>query len=720
MTHLLGRLLIGGTIVAIGACSESTPPPPPVATVQVTVPSDSVLVGDSLQLTATTLDAQSHVLAGRTVTWTSSDTTIAKVSGAGLVHGVSAGSVTITAISEGIAGTAPLSVRQRFVVPGAPQNLQVSAGTSYNQLIIAWTSVPGATCYRLYWGTSPGVTPQTGTRIDVCELTFRHDSLTSHTTYYYLVTATNSAGEGPPSTEAHATASGDISINTLVPQAGVRSDTLLGIVVLVASRFQLSAVTAQVAGRSIDLTFVADTNTPNFSSTGPAWAGRLSLVGLPHGRGELTILVVDAFADTARQFVNFVYDQYPRLQVTAPIDYSVARPEIHVSATCTDDGATGCTLTVLICPYYCVVPVATAQGTIDQAVSLAECDGCGGYLEFRATDSAGQQTTATRQTFVESSPVLTDVTSVTGQILDVRPDRILWLDQSTSQDVLMLHDRASGQDAAIIGLSRNFTDRSAFLTPSGVLFDSLFTSHDGGVYQWAQGSLTNVGYAYAHTLVVKDSFALWNAGTTLVRRDLIAGGNVTVSDSANYATDLSNTPNDVANNGDVVFWSANSQIYRVRNGTTTRLSADSTAKYSYPRTDGINVVYTKADLVAVFDSVEHVLTPVGLPAPRYLTVNGWVAYTRLGSGGETQLWTRSPTGVEQQVTRFGTSSSVQALGPNGEVVLLNTFGGVTRRYLAVPDYSAPPRDIGSALGTPFFLNGTLFVRLGRTLFQLNP
>ena len=728
MKHALGGLLIGSTIVAIGACSESTPPPPPVATVRVTIGSDSVLVGDSLQLTATTLDAQRRVLTGRTVTWASSDTTIAKVSAVGQVHGVSAGAVTITASSEGIAGTAPLGVRQRL--PSAPQNLQVSAGTRYNELVIAWTNVPGATCYSVYWGTSPGVTTQTGTKIDVCHpdgilgrLTFRHDSLTSHTTYYYIVTAVNDVGEGLPSSEAHATASGDIAMTTIMPSQGDFSDTLLDILVKLTSRFQLDAVVAQVAGHAINLVFVADTLLPS-GLPGADWTGRLPLSGLPQGPKVLSITASDVFADTARQFVNFVYDQVPRLVVTAPIDYTVARPDIHVTATCTDDGATGCTLTIRPCEYYvgaqgyCLPPVATVQGSIDQTVSLASCEACD-HLEFTATDSAGRQTTAVRQVYVESSPLLTEVASVTGEILDARPDRLLWVDRSTGAAVLTIRDRVSGNDVTIPTPQPVRYYAPAFLTPSGALFEAS-TAQGTVLYDWEDGSLTNFGMVgESHTLAVKDSFALWNAGQTLVRRDLNAGVNLTVSDSAALSD------NDVANNGDVVYWTQSGQIYRVRNGTTTRLAFDSTLEDINPTTDGINVAYLKVAStmanseyqVAVYDSVEHVLTPPDFSNRRdYRTVNGWVAYSK-GSGSETQVWTRSPGGQETQATRFG---FFQSLGPNGEVVVVSAFAGAFRRYLAIPDYSAPMRDIGSFHGTPFFLNGTLFIRLGRSLFQVNP
>ena len=84
--------------------------PPPVATVTVSPASASVAVGSTIQLTATTKDANGSVLTGRTITWSSNATSIASVNGTGLVTGGSAGSATITATSEGKSGTSAITV----------------------------------------------------------------------------------------------------------------------------------------------------------------------------------------------------------------------------------------------------------------------------------------------------------------------------------------------------------------------------------------------------------------------------------------------------------------------------------------------------------------------------------------------------------------------------------------------------------------------------------
>jgi uncharacterized protein YjdB len=69
-----------------------------------------VTVGQTSQATAVTRDANGNTLTGRTVTWTSSNTSVATVNSSGLVTTLAAGSTTITGTSETKTGTATLTV----------------------------------------------------------------------------------------------------------------------------------------------------------------------------------------------------------------------------------------------------------------------------------------------------------------------------------------------------------------------------------------------------------------------------------------------------------------------------------------------------------------------------------------------------------------------------------------------------------------------------------
>ena len=83
---------------------------PRVAAVVVSPPSGNIVIGNTLQLTAETGNANNGVLSGRTVTWLSSAPSIASVSANGLVNALALGGATITATSEGQIGTSSIAV----------------------------------------------------------------------------------------------------------------------------------------------------------------------------------------------------------------------------------------------------------------------------------------------------------------------------------------------------------------------------------------------------------------------------------------------------------------------------------------------------------------------------------------------------------------------------------------------------------------------------------
>ncbi len=83
---------------------------PAVASVEVSPVSATVEAGRSVPLTAAVRDASGQLLSGRAVSWSTSSAAVATVSASGMVTGVSAGKVTITATSEGRTGSAQVTV----------------------------------------------------------------------------------------------------------------------------------------------------------------------------------------------------------------------------------------------------------------------------------------------------------------------------------------------------------------------------------------------------------------------------------------------------------------------------------------------------------------------------------------------------------------------------------------------------------------------------------
>jgi len=82
----------------------------PVAKVVIIPSSASVSEGKSRTLVAQLTDAAGNVLTNRSVTWSSSNPSVATVDQSGVVRGVRRGTVTITATSEGKFGTASVRV----------------------------------------------------------------------------------------------------------------------------------------------------------------------------------------------------------------------------------------------------------------------------------------------------------------------------------------------------------------------------------------------------------------------------------------------------------------------------------------------------------------------------------------------------------------------------------------------------------------------------------
>ena len=95
-----------------------------VSTVALTPAVDTLVAGDTLRLTAEAADVNGHVVGGAEFAWASGDTAVAVVDATGLVTGVGAGEVEITATLSGVAGRAAL-----VVAAPAPTTVAVTPDT---------------------------------------------------------------------------------------------------------------------------------------------------------------------------------------------------------------------------------------------------------------------------------------------------------------------------------------------------------------------------------------------------------------------------------------------------------------------------------------------------------------------------------------------------------------------------------------------------------------
>ena len=150
-----------------------------VGSVTVQPQGQSIVIGTNIQMSATVRDVNGNVTTDRVVTWSSSNSAIATVSVTGVVTGVAAGSVTITATSEGKSGTAPLTVTLvpvgtvTVAPPSASFRVGATAtfgatvkdanGTVVTNRVVTWTSSNTAIATVSAAGVVTGVTPGTAT-----------------------------------------------------------------------------------------------------------------------------------------------------------------------------------------------------------------------------------------------------------------------------------------------------------------------------------------------------------------------------------------------------------------------------------------------------------------------------------------------------------------------------------------------------------------------------
>jgi uncharacterized protein YjdB len=143
-----------------------------LATVAVTPAASSLAaLGATVQLTAAALDANAHPITGKTFTWGSSDESIATVSTSGLVTAVANGAASITATTEGVTGTAALTVAQKAaVVALSPAGASIAGVGATQQFTVAArdagdSPIPGLGVHATWTSLNPNVAtvnPQTG------------------------------------------------------------------------------------------------------------------------------------------------------------------------------------------------------------------------------------------------------------------------------------------------------------------------------------------------------------------------------------------------------------------------------------------------------------------------------------------------------------------------------------------------------------------------------
>jgi alpha-tubulin suppressor-like RCC1 family protein len=303
-------VLIAGAVFA-AACHKDLTGTSDVASVFVTPTNISLLVGDTVTITASESDANGIVLSPRAVTWASSDTTIAYVSTVGLVTARKVGSVTITATSGAAAGTARIAVvaalppsissitvspAPAFVVVKGTQQLTAvvrdSVGNAIPGLTVTWQSnnatVATVSSTGLVTGVSVGaavvsasiggflgtsnITVQTSITLGPSSVALSPGSATVGIgrTVLFTATATDSTGNTYPNTNAVWKSSNTAVVT--IDSTGLATGVSAGVATISGSAFG-GVGTAVVTVQVLHLIAVSagDLHSCGLATDGSAW-----------------------------------------------------------------------------------------------------------------------------------------------------------------------------------------------------------------------------------------------------------------------------------------------------------------------------------------------------------------------------------------------------------------------------------------------------------------
>ena len=501
-----------------------------------------------------------------------------------------------------------------------------------------------------------------------------------------------------------------IDLNIQSPVLGQKINAGLNVAVSFTSAYDVKEFRASVEGRETLLTLSGSTAT-----------GTILLDGLSQGSKHLRVVGTDVFDNTAAAYREFFYDKTPTLRVFSPVNGMVARqPSVPVSAECQDDDPAGCQLVVLVAEIVGGIPrggnpVANGSTRIDTAVDLSAYQGKPVLMTIRARDSSDQGTEISRTIYLENSARILEVDTVGGGILDASPDRILFIETSSSSNVVKIKDRTSGLQTVVMDLGGSAA-AYGYLTARGAIFS---TTGPNRVYEWRDQALLDLGdISITGWLKSQGAFAIWSKylegnASALLLRDLSRGTTATIDNSAILPTA------DVAENGRVVWKSQLFGGIRVYdNGVETTLPTGSIGIISGLLTDGSNVVYSEAPKLSPYStrlndgSTEIILST---DSSAHFAINaGWVGFYRRGNLNQFHVWIRSPQGAESQRSFFATTSAINHLASDGEAMILNEG----RRYLS--GLAGTLTEIGMDYGRSMKLEGKWHIVSGASLFEVLP
>jgi len=398
----------------------------------------------------------------------------------------------------------------------------------------------------------------------------------------------------------------------------------------------------------------------------------------------------------------------PTLTMIEPLDETVARPMVHVEASCDAAGAPCATITLLEQTNGAEprTQLGTWQDVSHVSIDVEVPDGATFDLELHATDDAGTGTMLTRRVYGDTSPALHEVFSADGTIYDADLDRVLY--EADGASWIFHRDGCTKE---------RLGDGSAqALTPHG----ALLATCSGGctLDEWRDGARLARGPVDPSSLRVVDGFAVWSEGYEpgpLHRLDLSTGIDTIVSSSATPGSGA------VGSDGSVTYSVADAAgghiAHRWAAGGDVALGPGDLSA-----TDGTLSIFTDDDGACALrlysgGASEELSTLCTSPAYLASVRAGWIAFVRPDTAGSRQLWTRSPAGALAQLTTTGCNLA-PPLAPDGSVIARATIDNDSARWLLAAG-AAPVAITHSDPHLIKHAGGHWLIAIGRTLFSLD-
>jgi hypothetical protein len=414
---------------------------------------------------------------------------------------VEANNTELTSLPSNQASATSSGVTITTSAPVAPTALNATT-ISGGQINVFWTgsATPNLTNYTLFRSTVPGFTPSSSNLLATFATPpatgYVDTGVTTGTTYYYLVEATNSAGTSPASNQAAATTPNTTATVTLSNLA----QTYTG------SPLSATATTAP-SGLAVSLTY-------NGSTTAPTSAGSYTVVATIddttyYGTATGTLVISRAPATVTLSNLSQTY-------TGSPISATVTTAPLSLSVIVTYNGST--TAPTAVGSYAVVATVnntnytGTASGTLVIATNSAN--------NIWLVNSTGTLTQVSEQGTTGASGVGTGGVAATygGAAIDASGG--IWSVSSTNN--LINYVTKSGANAT------EYTDPS-LSQPTGIAIDGAGTVWVANSGSSTVSAFTSIGALISTTV---DSTI---SGASGVAVDI--SGNVWISNATNNSVD---------------------------------------------------------------------------------------------------------------------------------------------------------------------------------------